>query len=93
MFANIAYADTIDSFKVDNSTRWTNYVEGLTIHMGSKNTTYKYSSTTVKDKYYIHVNRGISMWDSCGISCKESSSNPMGTIYVSAMDSGATAEL
>ena len=37
-----AYADSIDSFLVDSSTRWANYSEGVTIHMGSKNTTYSY---------------------------------------------------
>lgn len=60
--------------------------------MGSKNTTYSYSSSAVKNTYSTYVTTGIGMWGSY-ISCTESSSSPMGTITVSAMDSGATADL
>ena len=87
-----AYADSIDSFLVDSSTRWANYREGVTIHMGSKNTTYSYSSSAVKNTYSTYVTTGIGLWGSY-ISCTESSSSPMGTITVSAMDSGANADL
>ena len=91
-FGITAYANSIDSFLVDSSTRWANYSEGVTIHMGSKNTTYSYSSSAVKNTYSTYVTTGIGMWGSY-ISCTESSSSPMGTITVSAMDSGATADL
>ena len=60
--------------------------------MGSKNTTYSYSSSAVKNTYSTYVTTGIGLWGSY-ISCTESSSSPMGTITVSAMDSGANADL
>ena len=91
-FAIAACADSIDSFLVDNSTRWANFNESSTIHMGSKNTTYSYSSITVKSTYSTFVTAGIEMWGSY-ISCTESIWSPMGTITVSAMDSGANADL
>lgn len=91
-FMIIAYASSIDSFLVDSSTRWSNYGDGSTIHMGEKNTTYKYSSSAVKNKYSSYVTTGIGLWGSY-ISCIESSSSPMGTITVSAIDSDATADL
>lgn len=91
-FVITAYADDIDSFLVDRSTRWANYNDGVTIHMGTQNTTYKYSSSTVKDTYSAYATTGIGLWGAY-ISCTESSSSPMGTITVSAMDSGANADL
>lgn len=90
-----ACAESIDSFLVDSSTRWANYDDGdasLTIHMGSKTTTYGYSSTTVKNAYSTYVTTGIALWGTY-ISCSESSSSPMGTITVSAMDNDANADL
>ena len=91
-FMITAYASSIDSFLVDSSTRWSNYGDGSTIHMGEKNTTYKYLSSAVKNKYSSYVTTGIGLWGSY-ISCIESSSSPMGTITVSAIDSDATADL
>lgn len=91
-FMITAYASSIDSFLVDSSTRWSNYGGGSTIHMGEKNTTYKYSSSAVKNKYSSYVTTGIGLWGSY-ISCIESSSSPMGTITVSAIDSDANAAL
>lgn len=91
-FAITAYASSIDSFLVDSSTRWTNYSNGLTIHRGSKNSTYQYSSSSVKSTYSAYVTNGIGLWGSY-ISCTESSSSPIGTITVSAMDSDANATL
>ncbi len=87
----IAFATEIDSFLVDSTTRWTHYEGSPSIHMGSKNTTYHYSSSTVKSNYSSYVTAGIGLWGSY-ISCAETSSSPMGTITVSAMDSGATAD-
>ena len=91
-FGVIAYAAPIDSFLIDDATGWKNYMDGVTIHMGSKNTTYAYSSAAVKSAYSTYVTAGISLWGSC-ISCTEESSSPMGEITVSAMDSGANADL
>ena len=87
----IVYATEIDSFLVDNSTRWAHYDGTPSIHMGSKGTTYHYSSSTVKSNYSSYVTSGIELWD-LYISCIENSSSPMGTISVSAMDSGANAD-
>lgn len=60
-FMITAYAGSIDSFLVDSSTRWSNYGDGITIHMGEKNTTYKYSSSAVKNKYSSYVTTGIGL--------------------------------
>ena len=92
VFSTIAYASEIDSFLTDGYTRWTHYSSDYSsVHMGTKNTTYSYSSSTVKSNYSSYVISGIGLWGS-NIYCIESSSSPMGTITVSAMDSGANAE-
>lgn len=63
-FGTIAYAAPIDSFLIDEVTGWTNIDEELKVHMGSKNTTYAYSSAAVKSAYSTYVTAGISLWGS-----------------------------
>lgn len=90
IFAITTYADSIYSFKVDDSTRWSNFIEGATVHMGSRNTTYKYEGSAVKNKYSTYIKTGISLWGS-SISCTESNSSPMGIITASTEKSNANA--
>lgn len=85
------YADSIADLLTDDATRWTNLNPSTTSHMGTKNTTYSYASSTVKNNYSSYVSSGIALWGS-RISCTESSSS-MGTITVSALDSNANATL
>lgn len=92
ILVSTVYANLIDSFLVDSTTRWANYQDGVTVHMGKMNTSYQYSSSSVKSNYSTYVTTGIGMWGA-HISCTESSSSPMGTITVSAMDSGANASM
>lgn len=86
----ITFATDIDSFLVDSITRWTHNEFIPSIHMGCKNTTYQYASSTVKSNYSSYVTGGTGLWGSC-ISCTETSSSPMGIITVPAMNIDATA--
>lgn len=87
-FPMLSYASDITSFQFDTATRWAYYANGK--HMGSKSTTYQYSSSAVRDEYSSFVLGGISLWGSA-INCTQRSSSAAGVITASALDNNAHA--
>lgn len=93
----LIYANDINIFSTDSTTRWgkfppdqsTNYPGGT--HMGTKITSFKYDSDTIKNTYSSDVIDGISMWGT-NISCTYSSTSDVGLIKASALIKNATAE-
>lgn len=90
VFSSVSYASSIASFQTDSSTGWSKPNNSNSKHMGTKYTTYKYSSSSVKTKYLGAVSGGISLWGN-NISCTYSVSSGKGLITVSAGDIGQIA--
>lgn len=87
-FSYIAYADDISTFLTDLTTRWVKYPTDS--HMGTKSTTFKYESDTIKTTYESNVTNGISMWGTA-INCTYSNTSNKGLIKASAIITTATA--
>lgn len=82
----------LGTFTTDESTGWTvlDEEDKYPAHLATKYTTYKYSSSSVKQLYSAYVNAGIAMWGS-NISFTEGSGTTTGTIIVDNYHPTATA--
>ena len=88
--ATCVSAHNISSLNTDSTTGWTKWTNR---HMGNRYTGYTYGSNYAKNAYKEFVDAGISLWG-VAISCKESTSNPKGTIIdcMDASDGTASVE-
>lgn len=79
-----AFAEDMSSFQTDPSTGWC-FSSGN--HMGTKNTTFAFSSASVVLKYGFIVVQGILLWGN-EIICVPGGNSPAGTIETSTQDLG-----